>query len=166
MSNSLMMLNYHHKLGLESMTTIPDEEKIDKDKRLNESLKAKLKKLRERPFWYHEVTLESYIPKNRTLELADVIAEIGAGLESWTGALKRLGVDNVEKKKEEILKDKESYEEALPKAEKVEDDPTDPANPGEGVKNGESPSQVEARSGQSAERTFQQRNLKGKPGSV
>jgi len=140
----LRMQAYHKGLNLSNFDTIADEEKIDKDSRLSPGQREVLKMMRLRKYWYLEVEFQNYIPKNRTLELADVVVEVQNNLEAWSGALKRLGVENTVQKKEEIEADQERLSSLSPPPE------------------GKTPQQKEAETGQTAGRSTQQSAMKGK----
>ena len=140
--------------------------------------------LRNHPFFECEVSFQDHLPRNRTLELADINVELMSNLESLEGALKRMGVTDIEAKLEEIARGKEFLskltrrsaiienpevdlpeEDAEPEIEEVEDDGSENENEsGGGEENNteESPGSVEERTGQSAERTQAQRSMKGK----
>lgn len=62
----------------------------------------------EAPELYHlNIEHGSLLPRDRALDLNEIVTEMGQGLESRKGALVRLGVKNVDAKLAEIDKDKE-----------------------------------------------------------
>ena len=64
-----------------------------------------------RDFLHTEVTLPDTLPKDTLLELQQIQIELGAGLESRMGALKRLGREDIERKLEEIDQERKEHPE-------------------------------------------------------
>lgn len=156
---------------------------------LSQDLIGKLLVLRTRPYYDIQIEFQDHLPRNRTLELADIESELRMKLESLIGALKRLGVENPEQKLNEVSADQkylgllervymetsgqaevqesqqggpptsDGSESSSPRQDKFVDD----SRGGRGrKKRKENANQVENRTGQSAERTSAQRTARGK----
>lgn len=67
----------------------------------------KLLELRQIPYYQCNVIFEEIIPKNRMYELMDLDVELRNKLESWRGALERLGVTDWQSKGQEIMQDQQ-----------------------------------------------------------
>jgi len=63
--------------------------------------------LEEQELYDHHIAFGSLLPRDRSIDLNDISTELSLELESKEGAMQRLGVLNVETKKEEIRKEKE-----------------------------------------------------------
>lgn len=62
----------------------------------------------EAPILYeHHIEHGTLLPRDRSIDLADITTELNSGLESKRGAMQRLGVKNIDAKIEEILKEQE-----------------------------------------------------------
>ena len=78
---------------------------------LLEGLITKDQKIPLRDFVHTEVTLPETLPKDTLLELQQLQIEISLGLEDRYGALKRLGREDIDRKIEEIDKDRKAHPE-------------------------------------------------------
>lgn len=78
---------------------------------LLEGLIAKPAEATLRDFLHTEVELPNTLPKDTLLELQQIQMELGAGLETRAGALKRLGRENIEAKLAEIDKERKEHPE-------------------------------------------------------
>lgn len=146
----------------------------------------KILNLRIHPFYECELIFKDHLPRNRALDLVDIQTEMGLKLESLEGAMRRLGVTDIEGKKAEISRDMlytgkldrvasmfTDLATPLPEVLLEDDDKglvggvqggdTEEAQETEETEE-ESPTEVEERTGQSAERTSAQRTLRGKGG--
>lgn len=74
---------------------------------LLEGLISKDSSIPMRDFLHTEVTLPDTLPKDTLLELQQIQQELQSGLESRTGALKRMGREDVENKIKEIDEERE-----------------------------------------------------------
>ena len=138
------------------------------------------------PFYECTMNFKDHLPRNRALELVDIQTEMGLNLESLEGAMRRIGVTDIEAKKEEILKDT-MFVGKLGRTTAIFQDTMNPLPPEfmeegeEGMEGGgvnseegeeeeggqeeaekESPTTIEESTGQSAERTVTQRAMRGK----
>lgn len=100
----LRLTNKFKDLGLESLDGTPERfaEKLAEIPSLTEDQKTKLIELRKLPFYYTEVIFQDYIPRNHSLELADIEKELQNRMESLKGALQRAGHSDPEAKMREI----------------------------------------------------------------
>ncbi len=167
----LQVYNKEKSLNLEKLNKTPDyfQDKLEEAENIDKSLYDKLSAIRMMPYYYTTVVFEDYLPRNRTLELADIEIELRNKLESVQGAMSRLGITDIEEKKEEINEDtEEGFMTATPP-------PFDPNSSGQPDSTGgegssgessdyENAGVVEEDTGQSAERTIAQRAAKGKQG--
>lgn len=96
-------------LGLDSLNSPPSKlvSMLKKEKRLTQSSQEKIQAIRAKPYYYTEVQFQDHLPRNRTLELADLEVELRNRLESNSGGMRRIGVQDPQEKQEEILKDSE-----------------------------------------------------------
>lgn len=199
MEKSLRILNTILSLNLQVLDSV-DEKVAEKLQMFGEKLLASglpnpevilntISEVRKHPFFECSVVFKDHLPRNRALELVDIQTEMGMGLESLEGAMKRLGITDIEAKKSEVQRDEifrakldrlktviaditspipESLVEGQPAEEGTGDmeQPETPETPEEPEEpeDRESPTKVEDRTGQSAERTSAQRTLRGKGG--
>lgn len=134
--------------------------------------------LRSYPFYTTKVVFIDHLPRNKALENASIRAELEAGLESIDSALRRMGVNDVSRKKEDILKtakfrgeyNRILQESMMPPSTENNVNVSEQPGASSGVgfndvvdEGGDdrTPEQVEEETGQSAERTQDQRNMKG-----
>lgn len=180
---ALRFSNMAHGLGLDGLDAPSPrlQEKLESEefRMLPKDFKDRLLALRERPFYWTTVEFQEHLPRNRALELADLEVEIRNRLESIPGALRRLGVQDIEGKLEELLDSAEFLaqieamlvEASQPPMEEADGVPpeTQPAeqqatsNGGRGnKKTPKNANVVEGETGQSADRTQVQRSQKGR----
>lgn len=138
--------------------------KITEDPRLTEPQKEKLIMLRTAPWWKTEIIWKDHLPKSRQAELADIVLELQNKLESIPGALRRLGVKDVESKMDEIVETQEligsmtALATPIPVEEAgIDGNVSDDVGGAGRTARPESTSQVEERTGQSSARTAEQR---------
>lgn len=156
-------------LGLEALDA-PDPKLKDRLKESpmskNKAAMNKLLALRTQPYYTTEVIFQEHLPKNRTLELADIQTEMQLNLESVSGALRRLGVADPTAKMQEIIDDA-PFIQAMqqyttpPQPDFGGGDTTGTAGGPPGEQNA---NQIEEQTGQSADRTMAQRAAQGKGG--
>lgn len=156
--------------------------KIEGDTRLSDSAKQKLIEIRSVPWWKTDIIWHDHLPKSRQAELTDIALELQHKLESIPGALRRLGVKDVELKMEEISETQEllavfsamestvagdfaveegmadeTAEDLTPSDEGIDGNVDDNAGGAGRTARPEPVNSVEDRTGQSAERTAEQR---------
>lgn len=73
-----------------------------------------------RDFLHTEVSLPDTLPKDTLLELQQIQIELGAGLETRAGALKRMGREDIERKLQEVDAEREAHPEYFGLAQKEE----------------------------------------------
>lgn len=145
--------------GLDERT----KQKIESDPRLGEAQKKSLISLRSAPWWKTEVLWKDHLPKSRQAELADIVLELQNKLESIPGALRRLGVQDVETKMEEITETQEligvfsELSTPIPPEAGIDGNVPDEAGGAGRTARPESTNSVEDRTGQSSARTAAQR---------
>lgn len=175
MELGLRILDTEYNFDLKRFSSPPDylvqklsEFKTYDNKSLAPDFVDKMLKLRTHPFYYTTVDFNDFLPRNRTLDLADIVVELTNNLESTKGALERLGVSDVTKKLEEIkqsMQEKLAYTAELAVAQAAGNTPATLDANGNPVNNSSPPknsTQIEQNTGQSAVRTEQQRAMKGK----
>jgi hypothetical protein len=159
MEKAVRFTNKIYELGLESLDGHDPRllERLEQSEGVVKKLnKEKFLALRMSPFYKTNVTFEDHLPRNRALEGAAIISEMGAGLEDIDSGLRRLGNNDVEAKKKEILKTAEFRAQYNKIITPIQPEAT--AEPNQT----QTPELVEEKTGQSAERTVDQRNMKGK----
>ena len=159
MEKAVRFTNKIYGLGLESLDGHDPRllERLEQSEGVVKKLnKEKFLALRMSPFYKTNVTFEDHLPRNRALEGAAIISEMGAGLEDIDSGLRRLGNNDVEAKKKEILKTAEFRAQYNKIITPIQPEAT--AEPDQA----QTPELVEEKTGQSAERTVDQRNMKGK----
>lgn len=179
--------NDYFELGLDALDEVSPmtEQKLEELAGiLNESQLEKIRSMRMVPYWKLALEFVDHLPRNRSLELTDIILELQNNLEDLPGAMKRLGVKNVEEKLASLIENTEfvaeleaikqaaiMQNEAPPNGDGSKNPPdgqqtSDDAEANKGgqgkKKSRKSAQQVEQETGQSTERTSSQRVAKGK----
>lgn len=179
--------NDYFELGLDALDEVSPmtEQKLEELAGiLNESQLEKIRSMRMVPYWKLALEFVDHLPRNRSLELTDIILELQNNLEDLPGAMKRLGVKNVEEKLASLIENTEfvaeleaikqaatMQSEAPPNGDGSKNPPDgqQTSNDAEANKGGQgkkksrkSAQQVEQETGQSTERTSSQRVAKGK----
>jgi len=169
---SLRFMNATYDLGLESLDAL-DPKTAEKFAEFQDILGtekiANFAKLRMVPFYKIDIKFVDYLPRNRSLDLADITLEIQNKLEDTEGALERLGVEDIEEKIENIIEDAQfrgEYDAIVagamtPDQATIESDNEESQN-GESQSTKNSPAIIENSTGQSSDRTSAQRAMKGR----
>lgn len=102
---ALRFMNSLYDLQLDALDAPASrlDQKLEQMELTDSELGRKLTALRVQPYFYTEVQFQDHLPRNRALELADLSQELQIRVESLTGAMKRLGIADVEGKLAEIL---------------------------------------------------------------
>lgn len=165
----LRMLNRFYDLGLEDLNGLDTytARRLSKMQGiLPDDKLAKIIDMRMKPFYSVEIEFVDHLPRNRALELADIVVELQNNLATIPEALERLGKTNIESKLEEIVENAEFVAQIqqimtppMPGEEPVE---TDPEVGGRGNKKEPgNTAKIEEETGQAADRTQTQRSYKG-----
>jgi hypothetical protein len=105
-SYAMRLKNRVEGLGLEERQfSFKRMKKLDVEEVLNQDIETPIEVeevVSNLPYYHVEIYFQDYLPKNRAEELVSISQEMKLRLESQRGALRRLGVENIEEKITEL----------------------------------------------------------------